>query len=76
MSSDAIVVMKADHKETRDLFRKFQAAGDKAVKKMPSSEQEYGAPGRRRTCPSAAAGAAHMTVLASNHRARADWRSR
>src|SRR6478752_5044514 len=32
MSSDAIVVLKADHKEIRDLFRKFQAAGDKAVK--------------------------------------------
>ena len=33
MSSDAIVVLKADHKEIRNLFRKFQAAGDKAVKK-------------------------------------------
>jgi len=33
MSSDAIVVLKADHKEIRDLFREFQAAGDKAVKK-------------------------------------------
>jgi hemerythrin superfamily protein len=33
MSSDAIVVLKADHKEIRDLFRKFQAAGDKAAKK-------------------------------------------
>src|ERR1051325_9102728 len=32
MSSDAIVVLKADHKEIRALFRKFQAAGDKAVK--------------------------------------------
>src|ERR1700745_1952547 len=32
MSSDAIVVLKADHKKIRDLFRKFQAAGDKAVK--------------------------------------------
>ena len=32
MSSDAIVVLKADHKEIRNLFRKFQAAGDKAVK--------------------------------------------
>ena len=32
MSSDAIVVLKADHKEIRELFRKFQAAGDKAVK--------------------------------------------
>ena len=29
---DAIVVLKADHKEIRNLFRKFQAAGDKAVK--------------------------------------------
>ncbi len=33
MSSDAIVVLKADHKEIRDLFREFRAAGDKAVKK-------------------------------------------
>jgi len=33
MSSDAIVVLKADHKEIRDLFRDFRAAGDKAVKK-------------------------------------------
>ena len=33
MSSDAIVVLKADHKEIRSLFRKFQAAGDRAVKK-------------------------------------------
>jgi hemerythrin superfamily protein len=32
MSSDAIVVLKTDHKEIRGLFRKFQAAGDKAVK--------------------------------------------
>ena len=32
MSSDAIVILKADHKEIRDLFRKFQVAGDKAVK--------------------------------------------
>jgi hypothetical protein len=33
MSSDAIVLLKADHKDIRNLFRKFQAAGDKAVKK-------------------------------------------
>ncbi|HEY2638704.1 MAG TPA: hemerythrin domain-containing protein [Streptosporangiaceae bacterium] len=33
MSSDAIVILKADHKEIRGLFRKFQAAGDKAVKR-------------------------------------------
>ena len=33
MSSDAIVVLKADHKEIRNLFREFQAAGDRAVKK-------------------------------------------
>jgi hypothetical protein len=32
MSSDAIVILKADHKEIRGLFRRFQAAGDKAVK--------------------------------------------
>ena len=33
MSQDAIVLLKADHKEIRKLFREFQAAGDKAVKK-------------------------------------------
>jgi hemerythrin superfamily protein len=32
MSSDAIVVLKADHKEIRNLFRKFQAVGEKAKK--------------------------------------------
>lgn len=33
MPSDAIVLLKADHKEIRRLFREFQAAGDKAIKK-------------------------------------------
>lgn len=33
MSSDAIVLLKADHKELRRLFREFQAAGDRAFKK-------------------------------------------
>ena len=33
MSSDAIVMLKADHKEIRRLFREFEAAGDKADKK-------------------------------------------
>lgn len=33
MSSDAIVLLKADHKEIRRLFREFEAAGDKAAKK-------------------------------------------
>jgi hemerythrin-like domain-containing protein len=33
MPSDAIVLLKADHKEIRRLFREFQAAGDRAVKK-------------------------------------------
>jgi hemerythrin superfamily protein len=33
MSSDAFVVLKADHKDIRNLFRRFQATGDKAVKK-------------------------------------------
>src|ERR1700683_5775064 len=33
MPHDAIVMLKADHKEIRRLFREFQAAGDKAVKK-------------------------------------------
>jgi hypothetical protein len=32
MSSDAIVILKADHKEIRGLFRRCPAAGDKAVK--------------------------------------------
>src|SRR5580693_10440743 len=33
MSSDAIVLLKADHKEIRGLFGEFQAAGDKAFKR-------------------------------------------
>jgi hemerythrin superfamily protein len=33
MPSDAIVLLRADHKEIRRLFREFQAAGDKATKK-------------------------------------------
>jgi hemerythrin superfamily protein len=33
MPHDAIVLLKADHKEIRRLFKEFQAAGDKAVKK-------------------------------------------
>lgn len=33
MSSDAIVLLKADHKEIRRLFREFRASGDKAMKK-------------------------------------------
>jgi hemerythrin-like domain-containing protein len=33
MPSDAIVLLKADHKEIRRLFREFQAAGDKAIRK-------------------------------------------
>ena len=32
MTSDAITLLKADHKEIRSLFRKFQGAGDRAVK--------------------------------------------
>jgi hemerythrin superfamily protein len=32
MSSDAIVLLKADHKEIRRLFREFEGAGDNAVK--------------------------------------------
>ncbi len=32
MSSDAIVMLKADHQEIRRLFRQFQAAGNRAVK--------------------------------------------
>jgi hemerythrin superfamily protein len=32
MSTDAIVLLKADHKEIRRLFREFQSAGDRAVK--------------------------------------------
>lgn len=32
MTSDAIVLLKADHKQIRRLFRQFQAAGDRAVK--------------------------------------------
>lgn len=33
MSTDAIVLLKEDHKKVRKLFREFQAAGDKAVTK-------------------------------------------
>lgn len=33
MSSDAIVLLKADHKQIRRLFREFEASGEKAVKK-------------------------------------------
>lgn len=32
MSSDAIVLLKADHKEIRRLFREYQAAGKRATK--------------------------------------------
>ena len=32
MTSDAIVLLKADHNQIRRLFRQFQAAGDRAVK--------------------------------------------
>jgi len=32
MTSDAIVLLKDDHKEIRRLFREFQGAGGKAVK--------------------------------------------
>jgi hemerythrin superfamily protein len=32
MSSDAIVLLKDDHKQIRRLFRQFEAAGDRAVK--------------------------------------------
>jgi hemerythrin superfamily protein len=32
MPTDAIVALKADHKEIRRLFRKFEAAGKRAVK--------------------------------------------
>jgi hemerythrin superfamily protein len=33
MSTDAIVLLKSDHKEVRKLFREFQAAGENATKK-------------------------------------------
>lgn len=33
MPSDAIVLLKADHKEIRRVFREFQAAGEKATRK-------------------------------------------
>jgi hemerythrin-like domain-containing protein len=32
MSTDAIVLLRKDHKEIRSLFRRFEAAGDNAVK--------------------------------------------
>jgi hemerythrin superfamily protein len=33
VSTDAIVLLKADHKEIKKVFREFQAAGDGAVKR-------------------------------------------
>jgi hemerythrin-like domain-containing protein len=33
MSTDAIVLLKADHKEVKKLFREFQSAGDDAEKR-------------------------------------------
>jgi hemerythrin superfamily protein len=33
MSTDAIVLLKQDHKEIRKLFREFEQAGDRAVKR-------------------------------------------
>jgi hemerythrin superfamily protein len=33
MTSDAIVLLRDDHKEIRRLFREYQSAGDKAIKK-------------------------------------------
>jgi hypothetical protein len=33
MPTDAIVLLKGDHKEIRRLFREFQEAGDRATKK-------------------------------------------
>ena len=31
MSTDAIVILKQDHKEIRSLFKQFQAAGENAT---------------------------------------------
>jgi hemerythrin superfamily protein len=33
MSTDAITLLKADHKEVKQLFREFEAAGEQATKK-------------------------------------------
>ena len=33
MSSDAIVLLKADHKEVKAVFKQFQQAGENATKK-------------------------------------------
>ena len=33
MSTDAIVLLKADHKEIKRLFREFESAGERATKK-------------------------------------------
>jgi hemerythrin superfamily protein len=40
MSTDAIVMLKADHKEIRRLFREFQGAGERAVKKKGKLVQD------------------------------------
>jgi hypothetical protein len=49
MPSDAIVLLKADHKDIRRLFREFQAAGGKAVKKAPRTPAQPSALKRRST---------------------------
>src|ERR1044072_997901 len=36
MSTDAIVLLKQDHKEIRKLFREFEQAGDRALKRKGS----------------------------------------
>jgi len=40
VSTDAIVLLKDDHKKVRQLFREFEAAGDRAVKKKAGLVQE------------------------------------
>jgi hemerythrin superfamily protein len=40
MTTDAIVLLKADHKEIQHLFREFEAAGDKALKKKARTVEQ------------------------------------
>ena len=37
VSTDAIVLLKADHKEIKKVFREFQAAGDGAVRAVSAT---------------------------------------
>jgi hypothetical protein len=50
MSSDAIVLLKADLQQIRGLFREFQAAGGKAIKKKAKGARQIIGPLTVHTC--------------------------